>query len=156
MTTTQTTLMSCLMVLACGCHGGRPAAPERAVIEVVAPADVEERKQFAMSVIRELSGNTIRLRTARRLPHASTPSLDGLRVAMLTESKPTPGEPMTRVYLVCEFDPMSAFVRAEGGQEARGTEARDVLARDVLDACRTELEQIVKASGEPRADDRRG
>lgn len=149
MTTTQTTLISCLMVLACGCHGERPAAPERAVLEVVAPADVEERKQLAMSVIRELSGHTIRLRTARRLPHASTPSLEALRVAMLTESKPTAGEPMTRVYLACEFDP--AFVRAEGGQDARRTEARDVL-----DACRTELQQTVKASGEPRGDDRRG
>lgn len=150
MPTTQTTLISCLMVLACGCHAERPAAPERAVIEVVAPADVEERKQLAMSVIRELSGNTIRLRTARRLAHASAPSLEALRVAMLTESKPTAGEPMTRVYVACEFDPTSVVVRAEG-KEARAAEARDVL-----EACRAELQHTLEVSPEPRAEDRRG
>lgn len=152
MTTTQTTLIVCLTVLACGCHRERPtAAPDRAVIEVVAPADVEERKRLAMSVIRELSGQRIQGRTARRMPRASAASLEALKVAMLTESKPIDGGSLTRVYLACEFDPASDFVRAEGSDEARRTEARGVL-----DACRTELQQTLKASGEPRADDRRG
>jgi hypothetical protein len=152
MTTTRTALILCLTVLACGCQRERlPSAPEQAVLEVVAPADIEERKRLAMSVIRELSGEPIQGRTARRRPLASAASLEALRVGMLTESKPIDGGSLTRVYLECHFDPASDFVRAEGRDGARRTEARDVL-----DACRNELQQALKASGEPRADDRRG
>ena len=74
-----------------------------------------------MAVLEELSGDSLRLSAARRVPGASATLLDALQVGMLVDTRPVGSGVETRVYLQCNFDPTTTGFLQPRGSTPAGT-----------------------------------
>jgi hypothetical protein len=127
--------------IGCGQPDLRELAQRESVsFEVTEPAAIEGRKRLADTVIKELSGDTLKQLMLKRVPNASTMLLDALRVGELTEIRPANGGVKTTVYLSCNFDPtLKSFSDAPDKEDA-------TVRRAVLSACKDEAQRALKAA----------